>query len=837
MPDLNSIESHVNKRSLAEAGIFSVALLALLLALYLPYLSGQRCFSREDLTYFYEPICRYIGEALRQGRIPLWNPYLYCGMSHIALSSPSPFYPPNIVFAFFPFSVALACLMVLHQWLAGAGMFLLIRSWGWGRLSASVAGIALSLCGYCFSLQTIYTFLGSICWIPLILWAMNCLRHRQLSWQLIGITTVTISTALMFAGGRPEIAFPALLVIVLYGLASQQTFKRAMPLMLAIAAGALISSPIMVPLWEWFIVSPRVNGLPPPVVLAFSANWYDWFGVCVANAFGDTDYFKNPFTLLIRTQFSNQPLIWSCFLGMPVLMLALCSMFDRTWKQRWFMLAGLILTGLMASAKWLPFSVALLQCLPVLGALRYPVKLMIFPILILTIMAARGVFALLQEEKFNAWMIRAMWAATLPVACLALAPICYADFAASVLHLFCPICPAAIVNMAVERIGSASLIAAVEGLTLCLLVTLFARKAISDRIFAITLPAIVVLVMVAPANQLLQRSAPADFYSKNLNLPDTYLPKHNRFYTIFVGYSYCPPNLAEESSGNDLKTYEYNKTILFPNTNMDTKIPSSFGYEGAPTGQYLRMWEEARKTGYLSRLSADQSSLHDVPLWRMCQLTATSQINGQISRVTRASTTNIPQLDNQLFDLVTEDPQLDLRAYHVRDALPRAYFSSNWKWINNEEPWLNELSTSQDADFSPAHVTLLSAASDANVKDLPSANQSAAPSATDKIEFLMDNPEHITLATESEHGRLLVLADQFYPGWQASIDKKVVPIIKANICNRAIFVPAGRHQIDFVYTPESLRSGIALLFVGVFMALIAGLLQVRLQPRPITARP
>ncbi len=713
--------------------------------------------------------------------------------------------------------------MVLHQLVAGAGMFLLVRSWGWGRLAAAVAGIALALCGYCFSLQTIYTFLGSICWIPSIFWATNCLRHKLLSWQLAGIATVTIATALLFAGGRPEIAFPALLVIVIYGFVSQGKFTKSIPLMLAITAGVLLSSPIMVPSWEWFVVSPRVNGLPPPVVLAFSANWYDWFGVCVANAFGDTDYFRNPFTLLIRTQYSNQPLIWSCFLGMPVLLLALCSLFDRTWKQRWFMLASLTVTSFMASAKWLPFSVALLQWMPVLGALRYPVKLMIFPILILTIMAARGVFALLRQENLNAWMIWAMWATTLPVVCLALAPACDPDFAASVLHSFCPICPPVIVTMAVDKIGSASFIAAVEGLTLCLLVTLFARKAISDRIFAITLPAIVALAMVAPAHQLLQRGAPADFYSKHLSLPDSYLPKHNRLFTIFVGYSYCPPNLSDESSDNDLKTYEYNKTILFPNTNIDAKIPSSFGYEGALTGEYTRMWEEARKTGYLSRLAQGQNlSLHDVPLWRMCQITATSQINGQMSRVSRSGTINIPQLDQQLFDLVTEDPQLDLRIYHVRDALPRAYFSSNWMWIHNEEPWLNALSTSQDASFSPAHMTLLSTASATNAKELPASNHAANPlSASDKVAFVTDNPEQVTLSTESEHDRLLVLADQFYPA-AATIDKKVVPIIKANICNRAVFVPAGKHQIDFVYSPDSLRLGIALLFAGALMALLAG---------------
>ena len=45
----------------------------------------------------------FADDGYRQGRLPLWNPYLYCGMSQLAVPSPGMFYPPTACF-FLPFS-------------------------------------------------------------------------------------------------------------------------------------------------------------------------------------------------------------------------------------------------------------------------------------------------------------------------------------------------------------------------------------------------------------------------------------------------------------------------------------------------------------------------------------------------------------------------------------------------------------------------------------------------------------------------------------------------------------------------------------------------------------
>jgi hypothetical protein len=63
-------------------------------------------------------------------------------------------------------------------------------------------------------------------------------------------------------------------------------------------------------------------------------------------------------------------------------------------------------------------------------------------------------------------------------------------------------------------------------------------------------------------------------------------------------------------------------------------------------------------------------------------------------------------------------------------------------------------------------------------------------------------------------GGILTLSDQFYPGWQASLDGQPVPIYRADTVFRAVCVPAGDHTVRFEYRPMSLYAGLSLTITG-----------------------
>ena len=55
----------------------------------------------------------------------------------------------------------------------------------------------------------------------------------------------------------------------------------------------------------------------------------------------------------------------------------------------------------------------------------------------------------------------------------------------------------------------------------------------------------------------------------------------------------------------------------------------------------------------------------------------------------------------------------------------------------------------------------------------------------------------------------LFVADSWYPGWRAEVDGEVQEVERAQSFFRAVRVPAGRHEVKFVYFPLRVRVGLA----------------------------
>lgn len=68
-------------------------------------------------------------------------------------------------------------------------------------------------------------------------------------------------------------------------------------------------------------------------------------------------------------------------------------------------------------------------------------------------------------------------------------------------------------------------------------------------------------------------------------------------------------------------------------------------------------------------------------------------------------------------------------------------------------------------------------------------------------------PEKIDLQISVDKPSILVINDNYYPGWQASIDGKSVDIFVINHYMRAIKTPAGQHFISLDYRPKTLYWG------------------------------
>jgi hypothetical protein len=80
--------------------------------------------------------------------------------------------------------------------------------------------------------------------------------------------------------------------------------------------------------------------------------------------------------------------------------------------------------------------------------------------------------------------------------------------------------------------------------------------------------------------------------------------------------------------------------------------------------------------------------------------------------------------------------------------------------------------------------------------------------------------ERVEVRTEANGAALLVLADNWYPGWHAAVDGRPAEIYRTNHTFRGVVVPAGRHQVVFTFEPAGVTEGFVVYLLC--LALLAG---------------
>ena len=85
---------------------------------------------------------------------------------------------------------------------------------------------------------------------------------------------------------------------------------------------------------------------------------------------------------------------------------------------------------------------------------------------------------------------------------------------------------------------------------------------------------------------------------------------------------------------------------------------------------------------------------------------------------------------------------------------------------------------------------------------------------------------HIELTADMPEPGFVVLADSYYPGWQATLDGEKTTIFRANSIVRAVYVPAGPHTLTFTFRPPDFFIG-----AGITVITLLGCLFILLKTR------
>lgn len=112
------------------------------------------------------------------------------------------------------------------------------------------------------------------------------------------------------------------------------------------------------------------------------------------------------------------------------------------------------------------------------------------------------------------------------------------------------------------------------------------------------------------------------------------------------------------------------------------------------------------------------------------------------------------------------------------------------------------------------------------------------PDAQPDFSWREEGPNRIVIEVRNAQPGFLVLADTWYPGWQARLDGHRVPLWRANTAFRAIWLPEGATRVEFVYRPLSFYGGLGLSGLCTLALLVLGVRKARhpAAPRPSEGR-
>ena len=124
----------------------------------------------------------FLRENLRAGRVPLWNPLIFCGTPYAGNPQAWPLYPITALLPFVSASYFLGLTVALHVWLAGIGTYLFARrALTIGRGAALLAAITFMFGGQLVSKEQFPNMVQASAWLPWVLWALDrVLRGRRI---------------------------------------------------------------------------------------------------------------------------------------------------------------------------------------------------------------------------------------------------------------------------------------------------------------------------------------------------------------------------------------------------------------------------------------------------------------------------------------------------------------------------------------------------------------------------------------------------------------------------------------------------------------------------------
>jgi hypothetical protein len=749
------------------------------------YYHGQEAgaptnYESDTLLAFY-PAIVVAKQTLSSGSLPLWNPYYLGGLPFLA-GAPwlGFFYPLHVLL--FPVDPlrALGYVSFIDLCLGGVFMYFYLRSIECSRRAALVGSVSFELGGFLLSNLTWPHRVSTTVWAPLMFLCVEyLLRTRRWVFALLGAFAVAMC---ILAGNMVGMAYIMAALGVysafrLFLVAKQEGAKPAMKcasvIVLSVCTGILLSAVQLIPTYEVSQFSTRTqvsdedgeeSGRHP---LALGT-------MLVPDIFGnpvDRPWGRNVFAKNIPGTYGET----SLYIGVLPLSLAIWALLWRRDRYTVFF-GGLALVSVCIFLNT-PLS-SLLHHIPVFGVGR-PVEAKVIWMLAAPVLVALGFGSLVEstQKEGSAPIRRASVAllisATAVILALGLGKI-WLGFQGRPEETGLPV-QWYLYNVSNFLRLALLLLAGAMLLLLC------ARRSMKANLLALATIGVIVADLAYFGWKLNPTREREGLYPEMSSV--RFLQSDSSIYRVIRG--------------------PLSRKVFPPNSLAVYGISDVQGYSGIVLDYYvdfLNLVEKGvsgpRRVYSLKYAASLSSRLLD--LLNVKYVITIAEPGEEMARLEQADPDILLVYDGEV------------KIYENKDVLPRAFVVASYKVLREKEEILDELTSTE---FDPASYVVL------EEEPEPLSARIDTPGEESSARILEYTPNRITVEVQMSSDGFLVLSDLYYGGWKAFVDGEERKVLKADYIFRAVQLGQGRHMVEFVFDPLSLKIGLS---ISVLTALAVG---------------
>ncbi len=719
------------------------------------------------------------------GGFAQWNPYLFGGMPYIAAMHGDIFYPTFLMRMVMPTDAAMTWSFMLHLFLAGFFAYRFLRVSGYSFYPALFGGIAYMMSGQLASLVSPGHDgkLSVSALFPLALWMLTLGIRRGVRWSW-GVLALAIGLAVL--SPHPQLLQYLLLASAAYTIhiaASQfrslvvpkrNTFLRMLMALGSVAVGLAMGAIQYLPVREYVSWSPRAGGLSD-YATAVSYAWP------TKELF---DVYLPQFTGMIDAYWGENAIhLHSDYVGAIVLVLAGAAFFHlRTDPRRGFIIfwsCTLVIALLWALGGHTPFYRIPYAIIPGTKYFRAPATVFFVGTMALAVLSATGVERVLMRalplKYVFAWLGFALIVATLGVLGI------LNDFAQA-------LAPVEMIDYVIANKD-----AVVTG---------------SLRSFAFVLFAVVVIVVYRKGRMPL---VAAGWSLAALAAIDSWTILHK--YWVF-----SPPAAITFQSDAAIEKIKADPTLsrvvtleLEDNPNRDInlegdglmihRIRSVLGYHGNQLGRYNELLE--KDEGF--------RQIFNPRVWQLLNIRYLLTNSADVDRYFPGA--------KWVIGPVRDAAKTDVYLYKLPGENPYGWVTATWVKAQDE----TALRTLFERSFDVRTAAIF--APDAPVSGADTLiGVPAPPAAAASVTRYGAGHVSLELSEPAPAGSALVVSENYFPGWSATVDGKPAKLGRANFNLMGVQLPTGGRKVELSFDDVAYEQGklITLLALALTLVLIAG---------------